>query len=272
MHELPCSLSQAKRLGKAMVAGPLGKADEELLDAIQGAYLEAQDEVTERLERRGVDVASGRIKQPGSLTDKLKRRPELQLPSVHDIAGVRHVMRAELGLDAQDQAASQVIEEFAAESRSPKLIDRRGQGKSSHGYRAVHVVVWCGKLPVEVQIRTHRQHRWAELNEAFGEVFGRQIRYGEPPRDPPTLPGVGPNLALVLDQFSTVVRRQEEIGEILLRLRQLPIGAAFLVYVSQPSMLIEVPKVRRRYAQIEREVDELMGKVMAILVAAAKGV
>lgn len=48
------------------------------------------------------------------------------------------------------------------------------------GYRALHV--WL-RLPerVEVQVRTQLQGAWANLYEEAGDLFGRGIRYGEPP-------------------------------------------------------------------------------------------
>jgi len=51
-----------------------------------------------------------------------------------------------------------------------------------HGYRAVHVVVFPEALSVEIQVRTARQHEWAELFEKLADLVGRGIRYGEPPQ------------------------------------------------------------------------------------------
>jgi len=50
-----------------------------------------------------------------------------------------------------------------------------------HGYRAVHVVVYIGGLPVEIQVRTKAQDQWANAFEKFADVVGRGIRYGESP-------------------------------------------------------------------------------------------
>lgn len=51
-----------------------------------------------------------------------------------------------------------------------------------HGYVAVHVIVFPGDAPIEIQIRTAWQHEWAELFEKLADLVGRGIRYGEPPR------------------------------------------------------------------------------------------
>ncbi len=63
-----------------------------------------------------------------------------------------------------------------------RLIDRRDE--PMHGYRAVHVVPRVDGCFVEIQIRTGLQNVWAQLFEALGDSWGRQIRYGEPPNDP----------------------------------------------------------------------------------------
>jgi ppGpp synthetase/RelA/SpoT-type nucleotidyltranferase len=57
------------------------------------------------------------------------------------------------------------------------MVDRRAQ--PSHGYRAVHVVVSQGGWPVEVQVRTELQNRWALLVERFADRWGQQVKYGE---------------------------------------------------------------------------------------------
>lgn len=49
------------------------------------------------------------------------------------------------------------------------------------GYRAVHVIVSIGGRFVEIQIRTLGQDLWANVFERIADIFGRGIRYGEPP-------------------------------------------------------------------------------------------
>ena len=61
-------------------------------------------------------------------------------------------------------------------------MDRRA--KPSFGYRAVHVVVKVDGLPVEVQLRTSLQDRWAQIVERMADSWGRQIRYGQKPDEP----------------------------------------------------------------------------------------
>ena len=59
---------------------------------------------------------------------------------------------------------------------STTIMDRRD--RPSHGYRAVHIIVRPNKRPVEIQVRTALQHRWAELSEKAADTFGIDIKYG----------------------------------------------------------------------------------------------
>lgn len=92
----------------------------------------------------------------------------------------------------QDGVVAQLCTLFGDEDRAPKIIDRRAV--PMHGYRAVHVIVFPDGEPIEIQVRTARQHEWAELFEKLADLVGRGIRYGEPPRyrghGSPRFPGV----------------------------------------------------------------------------------
>ena len=80
----------------------------------------------------------------------------------------------------QDQIASQLMQLFTELGQPlPKLVDRRTH--PSHGYRAVHVIVYVDGAPIEIQVRTKLQHEWANLFEKLADRVGRGIRYGEPP-------------------------------------------------------------------------------------------
>lgn len=125
---------------------------------------------------RSLEVA-GRTKTRRTLSDKLRRTPGEKLPSIHDVAGVRLV--AELTLLEQDLLSDMIVQSFANHplaTRQPKVIDRRKEPQ--HGYRALHIVVYLHGRPVEIQLRTHWQHSWAQLMELIGDRWGREPRYG----------------------------------------------------------------------------------------------
>lgn len=151
--------------------------------------------------------ATGRVKTTGTLVDKLRRTPGLTIRGVHDLAGSRVLVRpvtlpkgfrvqdAECkrdfevrdGLFAQEIAVRKILNVFVPPlaSKAPKEIDRRAN--PSHGYRAVHVIVFLEGVPVEVQVRTELQHMWAEATERLGDRWGRGLRYGAGPDEPEKL-------------------------------------------------------------------------------------
>jgi ppGpp synthetase/RelA/SpoT-type nucleotidyltranferase len=149
---------------------------------------EAYDEVlTATLTRvRGaLDVApTSRVKNTGTILEKLQRQGGSWLKNLHDLAGMRIVGVTDRR--EQDAIVEQLVALFADEPRPPKVIDRRAT--PSHGYRAVHVVVFPEGMAVEIQVRTRWQHEWADLFEKLADRIGRDIRYGEPPEHRPSAP------------------------------------------------------------------------------------
>jgi hypothetical protein len=120
---------------------------------------------------------TSRLKNTGTILEKLRRTGGGSLPNVQDLAGIRIVLDCDL--TEQMRFARRIESLFAAESRPPKIVDRRVE--ALRGYRAVHVIVTVAGRPVEVQIRTRLQHQWANLFEKFADIAGRGIRYDEPP-------------------------------------------------------------------------------------------
>ena len=129
---------------------------------------------------RTFEVTS-RAKTRDTLTAKLLRDRGHPLSSVQDVAGVR--FEAEMTLSEQDKASAAIAQALGCES-SDGVHDLRADPHS--GYRAVHV--WA-RLPagrVEVQVRTHLQGQWANAYEAFADIVGRGVRYGETHSNPTT--------------------------------------------------------------------------------------
>lgn len=71
-------------------------------------------------------------------------------------------------------------------------------------------MVSAGRRPVEIQLRTARQHQWAELFEKLADKWGRAIRYGGP-----LLPQFSEktNLVLELQRISDVINDWEKFDE-----------------------------------------------------------
>jgi len=172
------STSQIERLGVRLVESTEpAAADLELLHQVLGTYSEVLAGAVDRV-REGLGVSpTSRIKNTGTILEKLHRYGGSWLKSIQDLAGMRIVARVDRR--GQNAIVQQLIDVFGEDPRSPKVIDRRLA--PVHGYRAVHVVVFPEGVPVEIQVRTLWQHEWAELFEKLADLVGRGIRYGEPP-------------------------------------------------------------------------------------------
>ena len=181
------------RLGRALAGG--GKLDEkyeEVWRAFTGDALDRTTATTEFVRavlrsnpvrtltpRVAASEVTGRAKTRKTLVEKLQRTPNVQLPYVHDVAGVRVVGNFTLLEQAQAvRVLEGQLQRWLKMTRSPEVVDRLAA--PSFGYRALHLVVWPEGRPVEIQIRTDLQHAWAEVMEVIGDRWGREPRYGLP--------------------------------------------------------------------------------------------
>lgn len=167
--------SAADKLGDRIRKQGLSEEDLRLLQRFRLDYDAALAEVERVLrDQLGLDPTS-RTKSVNTIVEKLGRE-KTRLSSMQDVVGVRVVR--EMTLDEQDSLVTQICERFDEN----RVDDRRAT--PTHGYRAVHVIVTISGFPVEIQVRTERQHLWAEFFEKLADRWGRQIRYGEPPDAP----------------------------------------------------------------------------------------
>ena len=123
--------------------------------------------VTEVREALGLEASGRPAKSTTAIVDKLNRG-SMRLSQMQDIAGCRVVVADTL---AQDSVVRHLTTLFPSTT-----VDRRD--RSSHGYRAVHVVLRPGRRPIEVQVRTVLQHLWAEFSEKAADTFGIEVKYG----------------------------------------------------------------------------------------------
>ncbi|MFJ3529824.1 hypothetical protein [Streptomyces sp. NPDC090132] len=181
------SRSAVQKLGKRLeLPAPVSEEDhglledwlldyDELLTAARGVI----DELCDILEWP-LSVAH-RLKTTDTLIQKLQRAKErgssTNLARIQDIAGIR--VSGRITLAEQDRLREMVIERFEREGHGCSFKDRREEPVV--GYRAVHVIVSLDGKFVEVQIRTMGQDLWANVFERIADIFGRGIRYGEPP-------------------------------------------------------------------------------------------
>jgi ppGpp synthetase/RelA/SpoT-type nucleotidyltranferase len=176
---LPMSKSALDRLG-ARLAADARPSDDELdqLAKVIRAYQVVLDEVKAQFVELGYSPTT-RVKTQGTLIEKLQREGGMRLSRVQDLAGARIVVSDRL---EQDGARDRICAHFTAAGHACRVRDRREA--PSHGYRAVHVIVQFGGIPVEVQIRTELQDSWAQIVERLGDQWGRGLRYGAGPEMP----------------------------------------------------------------------------------------
>jgi ppGpp synthetase/RelA/SpoT-type nucleotidyltranferase len=252
---LPISRNQLDKLGNRLAAdGGPSDTDLELLLDVLSAYQAALDDVQVRLGHLGYQPTT-RAKTTAVLIDKL-RREHSRLNSVQDIAGARIV--SDCNRMEQDEIVRAVVALFDDGTKPPRVKDRRQEPSS--GYRAVHVVVTVQGLPVEIQVRTQRQDRWAQIVEALGDKWGRGIRYGETPPDPdsPFADGV------------TVTRRQlweivRKLSDLIDAAEQYQARANQLTYVhhqwDQEGVLTEEADAARQ--ALKQDVEDLTVQLLA---------
>lgn len=172
------SKSQIERLGIRLVSSPdPSPEDVTALHELLAAYGEVLADAADRVRIQLGVAPTARVKNTGTILEKLHRQGGSWLKSIQDLAGMRIV--GEFNRSGQDALTAAVIKLFGDEPRPPKIVDRRKE--PVRGYRAVHVIVFPEGVPIEVQVRTRLQHEWAEIFEKLADLVGRDIRYGGEP-------------------------------------------------------------------------------------------
>jgi len=161
--------SAIDRLGESLRENHFSEGSLRQLDSFRQLFRPAYRAVADTLARKlRLDVTGRPSKSTNSICDKL-RRERCRLSQVQDIAGFRVVVddvyRQDLVTDA--------VTIFMPGST---VFDRRA--KPNNGYRAVHVVTFIDRRPVEVQIRSVLQHLWAEVSEKLSDTVDPAIKYG----------------------------------------------------------------------------------------------
>ena len=151
---------QLDELGDRLRVSDPTAEDLELLGQVRGLYAASLAEVTRVLVDLGLEPGS-RLKTTGTLVDKLRRIPGMQLSRIQDVAGARVV--AEMNREEQDR----LVERVTARFDDYRVKDRRAE--PSFGYRAVHIIVKVQGRPVEIQVRTHLQDLWAQIVERLAD-------------------------------------------------------------------------------------------------------
>lgn len=162
------------------------------------AYRAVGDALHGKLARQEIGASaelSGRFGKSTYATVAKLKRMSIRLSQMQDIAGYRIVL-------SSARAADDLLAELQSLYPHARRFDRRDS--SSHGYRAVHLVVNSGGWPIEIQVRTVFQHLWAQLSERLADVLAAPgIKYGEYPTE-------YPETETILAGVSAAVARFEE--------------------------------------------------------------
>lgn len=134
--------------------------------------------VRQFVERESSTVIVGqRLKRVPTILDKLSRLPTMKVTRMEDIGGCRAILpggRTEIeGVLRRMEKNRWTIRRFRDYISKPKET----------GYRAIHVVVERDERPIEIQLRTTRQHAWAASVERVGAMLGDALKDGVGPDD-----------------------------------------------------------------------------------------
>jgi ppGpp synthetase/RelA/SpoT-type nucleotidyltranferase len=133
-----------------------------------------------------------------------------------------------------------------------QVVDRRN--KSSHGYRAVHLIVKSTDKAVEIQVRTKLQHLWAELSEKLADTWGQSLKYGKG----------DPDLMQVLAAASKLVEKHEEVERLATTIRM-----HLAELIRENSGTVESFQTIRDYEDklisFEREKEKVSADVLSVL-------
>lgn len=125
--------------------------------------------------KTGPPVVAQRLKRVPTIVDKLQREPKMNLARMGDIGGVRAVL--------PDQEAAYRV---AAHVRRNWTITRFSdyvQKPKPDGYRALHLINRHRGQLIEIQLRTPRQDRWANMMERFSRSTAPGLKFGGGPSE-----------------------------------------------------------------------------------------
>jgi hypothetical protein len=128
-----------------------------------------------RVSTTGIPPAQ-RLKRMPRIVAKLDRHDGMKLARMQDIGGVRAVLGTPLEVDAVAAKISRYWE-------VARVSDYRDVARPDTGYRGLHLMVVKRGKVVEIQLRTERQHLWAEEIERIDARLGLKLKDGAGPAD-----------------------------------------------------------------------------------------
>lgn len=118
----------------------------------------------------GRPVVAQRLKKAPSITGKLIRQRSMRLSQMADIGGVRAVLP---DLDAVQKVAVRLRKNWTITGTADYVTRPKVDG-----YRAVHLINKHRGRLIEVQLRTPRQHSWANAVEHDARLYAPRLKWG----------------------------------------------------------------------------------------------
>ena len=119
---------------------------------------------------QGLPTVAQRLKKFPSITGKLIRQRSMRLAQMADIGGVRAVLP---NLEAVQQVAVRLRRNWTITDTADYVTNPKAEG-----YRAIHLVNKHRGRLIEVQLRTPRQHSWANAVEADARRYAPGLKWG----------------------------------------------------------------------------------------------
>ena len=117
-----------------------------------------------------------RLKRAPQIVEKLRRHPGMKLSRMQDIGGCRAILSSH---DEVLRVAARIERNWHIKHRKHYTLE----APAISGYRALHIVVERDGRLVEIQLRTAREHEWAEAIERTDKRLGLDLKSGRGPSD-----------------------------------------------------------------------------------------
>lgn len=128
-----------------------------------------------KIDKNDAILFARRLKRIESIQIKLKRFSTMRLSTLQDIAGLRVILKNEIGLNK----AYTNLRVQSGKHKIKKVDDYHNRPKKD-GYRGIHLIYQTeNSILVEVQLRTELEHIWSTAVETYGELQQASFKTGE---------------------------------------------------------------------------------------------
>jgi ppGpp synthetase/RelA/SpoT-type nucleotidyltranferase len=183
-------------------------------------------------------IITYRIKRIDSIISKLNRLPNAQLPRIEDIAGCRCILRSNNEVYKLKEILGEGL--FIKSDRNDYIANPKPDG-----YKSLHLIVQTkDKLsrPIELQLRSEKDHNWATLVEITDQVYNTKIK------ESGNEPELGKMLFLLSKGFDKLTKF--ELIELIELIKKKDfVGKINSVFINNSI------KVRKQWSEIERIKD-----------------